>query len=135
MDKMYFPTPDGYCGDEDNGQTSAWYVFSAMGFYPVCPGSDQYILGTPCFRDMTLHLENGNKVHLSAPANSRANRYVDSVMLNGAPHKRNYFTHKELTDGAHVTYAMSAEPNTERGTDPSAYPYSFSSELNELGLK
>src|SRR5690554_7408254 len=62
MDKLYAPTPDGYCGDEDNGQTSAWYVFSSMGFYPVCPGSDEYVIGSPLFEKMTINLENGKKV-------------------------------------------------------------------------
>ena len=70
MDKLYTPNPDGYCGDEDNGQTSAWYVFSAMGFYPVCPGTDQYVMGTPYFKQMKLHLENGKTVVISAPGNS-----------------------------------------------------------------
>ena len=66
MDKLYTPAPDGYCGDEDNGQTSAWYVFSAMGFYPVCPGSGQYVLGTPYFKSMKLHLENGKEVDIQS---------------------------------------------------------------------
>ncbi|MDE5941425.1 MAG: glycoside hydrolase family 92 protein, partial [Muribaculaceae bacterium] len=131
MDKMYLPTPDGYCGDEDNGQTSAWYVFSGMGFYPVCPGSNEYIIGTPLFRDMVLHLENGNKVTLSAPENSRDNRYVSEIRLNGAPYERNYFTHKDLTDGAHITFRMSPEPDKSRGTKPEAFPYSFSNELKK----
>ncbi|KAA6307406.1 hypothetical protein EZS27_040924 [termite gut metagenome] len=76
MDKLYTPAPDGYCGDEDNGQTSAWYVFSAMGFYPVCPGANEYVLGSPLFKSMTLHLENGKQVTLNAENNSKANRYV-----------------------------------------------------------
>ena len=63
MDKLYTPAPDGYCGDEDNGQTSAWYVFSATGFYPVCPGTDEYVLGTPYFKDMkTMHRNKPNRM-------------------------------------------------------------------------
>lgn len=62
MNRLYLPTPDGYCGDEDNGQTSAWYVFTALGFYPVCPGSDQYVLGAPYFKKVTLQLENGKNL-------------------------------------------------------------------------
>lgn len=74
MDKLYTPNPDGYCGDEDNGQTSAWYVFSALGFYPVCPGSNQYVLGTPLFKHVRINLENGNAIEILADNNSRANR-------------------------------------------------------------
>lgn len=129
MDKMYFATPDGYCGDEDNGQTSAWYVFSAMGFYPVCPATDEYIIGTPCFRKIELNLENGNKVTITAPDNSRANRYIDDITLNGRQHTNNYFTHDELTSGAAINFKMSPSPNTLRGTSPSSFPYSFSNEV------
>ncbi len=129
MDKMYFATPDGYCGDEDNGQTSAWYVFSALGFYPVCPGTDQYILGAPAFRNVVLHLENGNKVTISAPANSSTNRYVDAIRLNGAAYDRNYFTHSDLMGGAHISYDMAEKPNISRGSQPHSFPYSFTNEL------
>ena len=80
MDKLYTPAPDGYCGDEDNGQTSAWYVFSAMGFYPVCPGSGQYVLGTPYFKSMKLHLENGKEVDIQSEGKGC---YVDEMLLNG----------------------------------------------------
>ena len=129
MDKMYFATPDGYCGDEDNGQTSAWYVFSALGFYPVCPGTDQYILGAPAFRNVVLHLENGNKVTISAPANSSTNRYVDAIRLNGAAYDRNYFIHSDLMGGAHISYDMAEKPNFSRGSQPHSFPYSFTNEL------
>lgn len=81
MDKLYTPNPDGYCGDEDNGQTSAWYVFSAIGFYPVCPGSNQYVLGTPLFKHVRINLENGNAVEIRADNNSRANRYINSMSV------------------------------------------------------
>lgn len=70
MTRLYFPTPDGYCGDEDNGQTSAWYVFTALGFYPVCPGSNQYVLGAPYFPKATITLENGKKIEIVAPKTS-----------------------------------------------------------------
>ncbi len=129
MDKMYFATPDGYCGDEDNGQTSAWYVFSALGFYSVCPGTDQYILGAPAFRNVVLHLENGNKVTISAPANSSTNRYVDAIRLNGAAYDRNYFIHSDLMGGAHISYDMAEKPNFSRGSQPHSFPYSFTNEL------
>ncbi|HEY9551674.1 MAG TPA: GH92 family glycosyl hydrolase [Prevotella sp.] len=126
MNKLYTPYPDGYCGDEDNGQTSAWYVFSAMGFYPVCPGSNQYVLGTPYFNKVMLHLENGKNVSITANNNSPANRYVQSMSLNGASYSKNYLTHGDLLKGATITYSMSAQPNKQRGTADSDAPYSFS---------
>ena len=128
MDKLYTPTPDGYCGDEDNGQTSAWYVFSALGFYPVCPGSDQYVLGTPYFKQVDVHLENGKTVTISAPANSDRNRYIQSLEVNGRNVERNYLTHEELTNGAALKFEMSDTPNTLRGTTKDCAPYSFSNE-------
>ena len=129
MQRMYNANPDGYCGDEDNGQTSAWYVFSAIGFYPVCPGSNQYALGAPLFKHLTLNLENGKKVIINAPANSRANRYIDAISINGKKHDKNYFTHKQLIDGATINVDMSDKPNHSRGTKPEAAPYSFSDTL------
>lgn len=128
MEKLYTPTPDGYCGDEDNGQTSAWYVFSAMGFYPVCPGTDEYILGSPLFKKMVLNLENGQQIILDAENNNQNNRYVHSVTLNGKQHHRNYLTHKEIENGAVIKYHMSPEPNKQRGTSKQDFPYSFSNE-------
>ncbi len=131
MDKLYTPTPDGYCGDEDNGQTSAWYVFSALGFYPVCPGTDQYVLGTPFFKHATLHLEDGKDVTIDAPANSDTNFYIQSLELNGQPLERNYLTHEELTAGASLEFEMAATPNTQRGTAKECAPYSFSNEQKQ----
>ncbi len=129
MDKLYTPRPDGYCGDEDNGQTSAWYVFSAMGFYPVCPGSDQYIMGSPLFKSVTLNLENGKKVVIKAENNSVSNRYVESMALNGQPYTKNYITHDQLMNGATINFKMSATPNKQRGITEADLPYSFSTDL------
>ena len=84
MDRFYTPNPDGYCGDEDNGQTSAWYVFSALGFYPVCPASDQYVLGTPYFDSVTLNLENGRKVTINAHGN-RLPRPPSTMFISSLP--------------------------------------------------
>ena len=106
MDKLYTPAPDGYCGDEDNGQTSAWYVFSAMGFYPVCPGTDEYVLGTPYFKEMKLHLENGKTVSISAPNNGDDKRYISSMTLNGKEYTKNYLTHQDLLNGATISFKM-----------------------------
>lgn len=128
MNKLYTPNPDGYCGDEDNGQTSAWYVFSALGFYPVCPGSDQYILGSPLFRKATLNLENGKKVEIATDNNKQANRYIQSMNVAGKLYDKNYLTHKTFLDGTVIKYRMSDVPNLSRGIKDAAKPYSFSQE-------
>lgn len=126
MDRLYMARPDGYCGDEDNGQTSAWYVFSALGFYPVCPGSDEYILGSPLFRRATIHLENGAEIEIDAPENAPENRYVGAMQLDGKPWEHNFLRWSDLRDGARVRFDMQAEPETGRGTDDGALPYSMS---------
>ena len=126
MQRMYNANPDGYCGDEDNGQTSAWYVFSAMGFYPVCPGAGEYVLGAPYFDEMTLHLENGRNVSIKANGNTDDNCYVNSLTLNGKPYSKNYIKRSDLMQGAQFVYTMSAKPNYSRGTAESDAPYSFS---------
>ena len=123
MDKLYTPAPDGYCGDEDNGQTSAWYVFSAMGFYPVCPGSGQYVLGTPYFKSMKLHLENGKDVDIQSEGKGC---YVDDMLLNGKSYQHNYLDMKALMQGTQITYRLSEQPNLQRGTQEDDIPYSFS---------
>ena len=128
MDKLYTAGPDGYCGDEDNGQTSAWYVFSALGFYPVCPGTDQYILGTPLFKSAKLHLENGKTVTIKASNNNTDNRYVKDMKVNGKAFTRNYLTHDQLLKGANIQYQMSPTPNKQRGTTEKDIPYSLSFE-------
>jgi predicted alpha-1,2-mannosidase len=126
MDKLYNANPDGYCGDEDNGQTSAWYVFSALGFYTVCPGSNQYILGSPLFKKVTLHLPNGKKITLNAPNNTPQTPYIHSMKLNGAPYTKNYLPHDLLLNGATLDFHMSPTPNRTRGITQDDLPYSFS---------
>nr|WP_262482634.1 GH92 family glycosyl hydrolase [Anditalea andensis] len=126
MDRMYWPTPDGYCGDEDNGQTSAWYVFSAMGFYPVAPGTDQYVIGSPLFKKMTIALENGNEIIINAPNNSSSHIYIDELDIDGKSHPDNYLNYKDLSKGAIMNFKMSEQPNKSRGTKQENYPYSLS---------
>jgi predicted alpha-1,2-mannosidase len=126
MNRFYSAAPDGYCGDEDNGQTSAWYVFSALGFYPVCPGSDQYVMGAPLFKKATIHLENGKDFVIEAPENSEKNIYIDRLKLNGKTYTRNYITHSDLFKGGKIEAAMTDKPNTKRGTGEKDRPYSFS---------
>ena len=131
MERMYNANPDGYCGDEDNGQTSAWYVFSALGFYPVCPGTDQYVLGAPLFRSVRLHLENGKTVTIEAPENSRANRYVQKLTVDGVDYTRNYLTHGQLMNGSSLRFTMDNVPNKQRGAGEEDAPYSFSKTLKK----
>ncbi|OIN58258.1 GH92 family glycosyl hydrolase [Arsenicibacter rosenii] len=128
MNRLYLPTPDGYCGDEDNGQTSAWYVFTALGFYPVCPASDQYVIGSPLFKKATLTLENGKKVVINASNNSVDNRYINTVSVNGKPYAKTWLSHQALLQGATIDVNMSATPNKQRGTKPEDAPYSFSTD-------
>ena len=123
MDRMYAPTPDGYCGDEDNGQTSAWYVFSALGFYPVTPGVNQYVVGTPLFKKATVKLENGRSFTVSARGEGR---YVDALKINGRAVERNWLGHEELFQGAKLDFSMSAKPNMRRGIREQDAPYSLS---------
>jgi predicted alpha-1,2-mannosidase len=126
MNRLYNPKPDGYCGDEDNGQTSAWYIFSALGFYPVCPGTDQYVLGAPLFKKAEIRLENGKTIIINAPENSAANKYVSGLLVNNADFSRNYITHGELLNGSTLNFKMTAAPNTRRGISPKDRPYSYS---------
>ena len=125
MDRLYTPTPDGYCGDEDNGQTSAWYVFSAMGFYPVCPGTGQYVLGTPYFKSMKLHLENGKQVNILSEGKGC---YVDAMSVDGKEYGHNYLEIEQLRKGANIVYCLSESPNQVRGTQKEDAPYSFSAQ-------
>lgn len=129
MNKLYTPAPDGLCGDEDNGQTSAWYVFSAMGMYSVAPGTNQYVLGAPLFKKMTLKLENGKTFVINAGNNSAENRYVQKAKLNGKTHTKTYLNHSDITNGGTFNLRMSSEPNKSKGVNASDIPYSMTNEL------
>jgi predicted alpha-1,2-mannosidase len=115
MDKLYSAAPDGYCGDEDNGQTSAWYVFSAMGFYSVCPGTQQYALGAPLFPKMLLTVEGGKKFRISAPANNEKNIYVQRALLNGRVYDKNWIGHFDLRQGGSLELLMGPGPRRDGG--------------------
>lgn len=128
MNRMYKATPDGYCGDEDNGQTSAWYVFSAMGFYPVCPATNQYVLGAPLFKKITLHLNNGKQFIINATNNSNINKYVDKAILNGLPYDKNYLNHADIIKGGNFNMSMTKLPNKKKGIAVTDFPYSFSTD-------
>lgn len=125
MDRLYDASPNGYCGDEDNGQTSAWYVFSALGFYPVCPGSGQYALGTPLFREATVHLENGNELKITAEGTD-CGPYVRELKMNGSIWGHNYLNFNDLINGAELNFILDCQPCLERGTKEEDKPYSYS---------
>ena len=125
---MYHATPDGYCGDEDNGQTSAWYVFSSIGFYPVTPASDQYVIGAPLFKKVSIELENGKTIKINAPKNDDNNKYIKKLKLNGNTYTKNWLSHSELMKGATLDFDMSEIPNTKRGIKKEDIPYSLTNE-------
>ena len=126
LTRLYAPTPDGYCGDEDNGQTSAWYVFSALGFYPVTPGTDQYVIGSPLFPEAELKLENGNRFMIRAKDNTRGNMYIQSAQMNGKVHTRSFVRHGEVMAGGELVFQMGETANTGRGSRAEERPYSWS---------
>ncbi|MDE5635247.1 MAG: GH92 family glycosyl hydrolase, partial [Muribaculaceae bacterium] len=118
MSRLYNSGPKGFPGDEDQGGMSSWYVLSALGIYAVCPGTDQYVIGSPVFSRATITLENGREFTVEAPDNSRENVYVRSVKLNGEPYDLNYITYSDIENGGTLTLEMSAEPSPRRGTPP-----------------
>jgi len=128
MKKLYNATENGYPGDEDQGQTSSWYVLSAMGFYSVCPGTDQYVFGSPVFKKVTLTLENGNTFTVEAENNSDTNVYIQSATLNGKPYTKNYIRYADITNGGTLKFVMGPEPNKNRGTGEADKPFSVSNE-------
>jgi predicted alpha-1,2-mannosidase len=106
METMYHDAPDGLCGNDDAGQMSAWYIFSSLGFYPVCPGSDQYSIGSPMVKSATLTLENGKTLVIEAINQSAENVHVKKVIVNGSTIKRDYLTHNEIMNGGKITFQM-----------------------------
>ena len=126
LTKLYAPTPDGYCGDEDNGQTSAWYVFSALGFYPVTPAVDQYVIGSPLFKKVELSLANGNKFQISAPNNSKENVYINSATLNGEILNKSFIEFNSIQSGGQIDFRMSDKPNKKWAANRESVPYSLS---------
>lgn len=126
MDKLYSADPDGYCGDEDNGQTSAWYVFSALGFYPVTPGTTQYVFGSPLFDKITMTMQNGNKFTVEAKGNGKQNAFIQSANLNNENYQNTWIDHKDIQNGGKVVFDMGSEPNKSWGTGTSSRPYSLS---------
>ena len=125
MNKMYKNHIRGLGGNDDCGQMSAWYLFTAMGFYPVCPGTDQYVLGAPYVPYIKLALDNGKTLEIKADGVSDTNRYVKSVLLNGKPYTKTYITHDDLMAGGTLEFVMSSKPNKKRGVAKADKPYSL----------
>ncbi|MDR0994753.1 MAG: GH92 family glycosyl hydrolase [Tannerella sp.] len=126
MDRMYRDGIGGLCGNDDCGQMSAWYIFTAMGFYPVCPGSDQFVIGAPYFPLLKVYLENGKTITIRADKVSDKMRYVKSLRLNGKPYNKAYLTYNDLRNGAELDFEMSAKPNKHRLFTGADAPYSMS---------
>ena len=126
MDSQYAPRPDGLAGNDDLGQMSAWYVFTALGFYPVAPGSDEYAIGRPFVKKATLHLQGGKTFTVSAEPLDDAHPYVGEVTLNGKPLDRTFLRHGEILAGGELHFRMQAEPNRDWGRDRAARPSSTS---------
>lgn len=125
MNRLYTALPDGLCGDEDNGQTSAWYVFSAMGFYPVCPGTGEYVLGAPLFKKITLHLPEDKTFIISAPENSPENKYRNDTKLNGEVYTKQYLRHSDLMKGGRMDLIMENQPDTSVRVKEEDMPFSM----------
>jgi predicted alpha-1,2-mannosidase len=128
LTKLYSATPDGYCGDEDNGQTSAWYVFSSLGFYPVTPGVDQYVIGSPLFDKVTMKLQNGNTFTIRAENNSDSNVFIQSTRLNGKAYANNYIAFDAIQNGGNFKFELGNSPNKNWGSKSENVPYSLSNE-------
>ena len=128
MKKLYSATPDGYCGDEDNGQTSAWYVFSALGFYPVTPGVPQYVLGSPLFDKVTMHLQNGNSFNIEARNNNYENYYIESIKLNETNYNYTWIDYNDIQKGGKLIFKMNDKPNKDFGISNLSRPFSLSND-------
>ncbi len=126
MERMYRPRRDGLGGNDDCGQMSAWYIFSALGFYPVCPGSGEFVLGAPFLPEMVLQLDNGNTFTVRAPQVSSRNRYVRSVKLNGKRYTKRYITREDILRGGVLEFEMAAKPVKKRRPASADLPYSLS---------
>ena len=131
MEKLYSATPDGYCGDEDNGQTSAWYIFSALGFYPVTPGVPEYVFGSPLFKKATINLQNGNKFTIYAEGNNHKNPYIKSLKLNGVNYNKTWIDYNDILKGGNLNFEMDIKPNKDFGVSSESKPYSLSN-INKI---
>ncbi|MBN8687310.1 MAG: GH92 family glycosyl hydrolase [Chitinophagales bacterium] len=132
--EFYPNNPDGLIGNEDCGQMSAWLVLSAMGFYPVTPGSDTYAIGTPLFDKIDISLENGKHIYLKAKNHKPGNFYVESMQLNGKDYTASFFRHSDLAEGAEILFTMSDKPALKRGTAEQTMPHSRIEDKNFVAV-
>ncbi|UII81157.1 GH92 family glycosyl hydrolase [Flagellimonas sp. CMM7] len=130
LTKLYTPAPDGYCGDEDNGQTSAWYVFSALGFYPVAPATNQYVIGSPLFSEAKLHLQNGNTFTITADGNGKDNPFIQSASLNSQSFNKTWIATETIQKGGNLHFEMTAEPNKNWAVSDDSLPYSLTNHID-----
>lgn len=126
MSQLYNASEKGFPGDEDQGGMSSWYVLSALGIYSVCPGTDQYVFGSPVFEKATVKLENGKEFVVIAKNNSPENIYIQSARLNGIPYDRNFIRYEDIIQGGKLEFVMGASPNVNRGVSKEARPFSLS---------
>lgn len=126
--RFYRNTNDGLCGNDDCGQMSAWYVFSAMGFYPVCPGTNEYVIGSPVLTEALIHLENGNIFKIKSENLNDKNIYIQSMLLNGEKYDKLFLRHEEIINGGEFIFIMGPEPNKQLGQEEESMPYSLSDE-------
>jgi predicted alpha-1,2-mannosidase len=126
MDNLYGSGADGYCGDEDNGQTSAWFVFSSLGFYPVAPVTGQYVIGSPLFEEVSIKLSNGKELKINAHKNSDKNIFINSFKFNQLESNNNWIDHSNLKEGGIIDFEMSRTPNLNWGANKNSVPYSMS---------
>jgi putative alpha-1,2-mannosidase len=127
MAKIYNASPSGFPGDEDQGETSSWYVLSALGLYSVCPGTDEYVIGSPVFNKITIALENGKQFIIEAHNNNSRNVYIQSATLNNIEYNHNWITYNDIIKGGTLYFEMSDIPNVSRGTADADKPFSVSS--------
>jgi len=126
VDSQYRPAPDGLVGNDDLGQMSAWLLFTALGFYPVAPGSNEYVIGRPFVDEATLHLPNGKSFRIVAEGLTAANGYVKAVTLNGKTLTRMFLRHDEIMQGGELRFVMSDKEHATWSTQPLAVPFSMS---------
>ena len=126
MDNLYGSNEDGYCGDEDNGQTSAWFLFSSMGFYPVAPVTGQYVIGSPLFEKVEIQLPNNKKIVINSKENNTKSVYIDKVFINDKQYYNNWLSHSNLLEGLKIDFIMNETPNFEWGSKQESVPFSVS---------
>jgi len=124
MNELYSDHPDGLSGNEDCGQMSAWYIFSALGFYPVCPGSDEYAIGSPLVDKAVIYFENGKSFTIQTTNNAKQNAYINSATLNGKDYSKSFLTYQDLTNGGELEFKMSAQANKNWGSAGGDLPVS-----------